>query len=185
MTEQAGSQHALRLRKAAHEMLAVADEIDRSYKVEKPELVVTEMASLSALSVVAAKWAFERGLREEIFGSAIFGEPAWDMLLYLFMKAGERKRVLKTAVTSASGSSHSTALRYLSMLEVEGVVQIEKAQSDKRAQLVSLTPMGLLKMSACLARAMQKERLGVDTLSQATTQLGKHYASSSSERAFR
>ena len=81
MTKQAVSQHAIRLRKAAHDILAMADEIDRSYQLGKTESAVAEMASLNALSALAAKWSFERGLREEIFGSDMFGEPAWDMLL--------------------------------------------------------------------------------------------------------
>ena len=167
MTDTRQVEQASRLRAAAHEMLALADEIEQSYVIRASSLTVTETASRSALTAVAAKWSKDRNRRLDVFGSHLFGEPAWDMLLYLYCKAGQQERVLKTALTNASGSSHSTALRYVAALEEEGLIAIEKTESDNRVQLVSLTPEGLLRMSACIARSMRREHYGIDALTTA------------------
>ncbi|WP_338243174.1 hypothetical protein [Aurantiacibacter hainanensis] len=161
----------------------MADELEGGYRIRASKLTITETATRSALMAQAAKWVQVRGSREAIFGTGLFAEPAWDMLLFLFLKAGEQKRVLKTAVTNASGVSHSTALRYLSLLEKEGLVQVEKTQRDNRAQLVSLTPGGLLKISACIARSLRKERYDLDALADALPTKGKEPLSSLSRAA--
>lgn len=167
MSKEIHIQQASRLRAAAHEMLALADELEGGYRLPASSLTVTETASRSALVALGAKWIEERNSRSEVFGEDLFGEPAWDMLLYLFVRAAEQKRSLKTSVTNASGSPHSTALRYLTLLESEGLIQIERTERDNRTQLVSLTPLGLLKMSACLARSLRKDRYGINALADA------------------
>ena len=160
MTTHSSSAHAARLRSAAYEMLSLADEIENHNEVRQSTVTYDEATSKYALTARAAKIFTNRELRKSCFNSALLGEPAWDMLLYLFVKAGEDRAAFKTAVTSASGAPHATALRYLALLEADDIITIEKATVDQRVQLVSLTRKGLTTMANYLGRSIQKERLG-------------------------
>ncbi len=142
-------------------MLALADELERSTPQRQTALPFSQTVSPSALAALASKHFADRELRKSCINDAFFGEPAWDMLLYLFIKACEDRRAYKTAVTSASGVPHSTALRYLELLERDGIVRVELAEGDKRVQLVSLTPKGSSAMADYLSRSLQGVRQGV------------------------
>lgn len=70
--------------------------------------------------------------RRELFGSDAFGDPAWNILLELFI-AGERSRpVALTACCVASGEAPSTGLRYLRELEAAGHVIRSPDPVDQR-----------------------------------------------------
>lgn len=81
-----------------------------------------------------------RRRRAEVFGEeTIFGEPAWDILLDLFV-AGERgKRVAVTSACIGSGVPSTTALRWLNVLEARGLVEREDDNADARRSFVRLT----------------------------------------------
>lgn len=82
----------------------------------------------------------ERRRRVEAFGDdTLFGEPAWDILLDLFV-AGERgKRVAVTSACIGSGVPSTTALRWLNVLELRGMVEREDDNHDARRSFVRLT----------------------------------------------
>jgi DNA-binding MarR family transcriptional regulator len=82
----------------------------------------------------------ERRRRIEAFGDdTLFGEPAWDILLDLFV-AGERgKRVAVTSACIGSGVPSTTALRWLNVLELRGMVEREDDNHDARRSFVRLT----------------------------------------------
>ncbi len=81
-----------------------------------------------------------RRRRAEVFGDeSLFGEPAWDILLDLFV-AGERgKRVAVTSACIGSGVPSTTALRWLNVLEARGLVEREEDNADARRSFVRLT----------------------------------------------
>jgi len=161
MSSEMSLAQANRLRAAAFEMLAIADELERSTPQRRSGLPFSETVSPRSLAALATKQFADRELRKSYINDAFFGEPAWDMLLYLFIKCSENKRAYKTAVTSASGVPHSTALRYLELLERDGVLIVEPAEGDKRVQLVSLTQKGSSAMANYLSRSLQIVRQGL------------------------
>ena len=75
-----------------------------------------------------------RSRRRELFGENLFGEPAWDILLTLF---GSEASVDK--VCAAAGVPHSTALRWLNLLESLGWVERGADSRDHRRSSVRLT----------------------------------------------
>jgi DNA-binding MarR family transcriptional regulator len=79
-----------------------------------------------------------RRRREAVFATAIFGEPAWDMLLILYLGASESRRTLGRLGELAE-ISKSTALRWIDYLERHGLVRREPHPTDKRASFVELT----------------------------------------------
>jgi DNA-binding MarR family transcriptional regulator len=83
----------------------------------------------------------QRQKRIGLFGSQMFGEPAWEMLLILYLDEGSQ-RVLQTRLTELSGATRSTAARWIDYLIGRGFVRREGHPTDKRRSFVSLTDKG-------------------------------------------
>lgn len=82
-----------------------------------------------------------RRRRDRIFdGADLFGEPAWDMLLELYVSECEGGQISVSKLCIASGSAPTTALRHLSGLQATDMVAIRDDPFDKRRRFVSLTP---------------------------------------------
>lgn len=87
-----------------------------------------------------ARAEFEnRRRRKSFFPSPLFGEPAWDMLLALYIldTAGPRQTV--GTLTQFSGTSTSSAKRWLRALARYGLVRHEDHPTDARTYHVRLT----------------------------------------------
>lgn len=80
-----------------------------------------------------------RARRQRIFGSAIFGEPAWDMLLDLYLATLQRRAESVTSLGLASGVPATTALRWINLLEEDGWIVRMPDPHDGRRVLVSLS----------------------------------------------
>lgn len=93
-----------------------------------------------------------RRKREALFGSGLFGEPAWDMLLELYATelAGQRARAAD--LCCISGVPSSTALRWLRMLENHGWVTRLPDRRDARESFLSLTGKSRIAMERFIAQ---------------------------------
>ncbi len=72
----------------------------------------------------------------------LFGEPAWDMLLALFIARAEGRRTPVKNVCLESGTSTSTAMRRLDYLLAAGLLHKIDDSRDARRSLVELTERG-------------------------------------------
>ena len=133
-----------RLRTLAQSLLNVAIELETA-----PQAALTEDGASSALSAriksdpaeQALQFYRERRRRIETFGDdALFGEPAWDILLDLFVAGEKGKRVAVTSACIGAGVPSTTALRWLNVLELRGLVEREDDNHDARRSFVCLTP---------------------------------------------
>lgn len=96
----------------------------------------------SHLALARKTYALRRK-RVSLFGSAdLFGEPAWDILLDLYIAAGEGKPVSVSSACIGSAAPATTGLRWLGVLADEGLVVRENDAEDHRRVLVRLTPAG-------------------------------------------
>lgn len=75
------------------------------------------------------------------FPSSMFGEPAWDMLLVLYLAEGGTYETICSLVHGA-GAPHATSLRWLHVLENHGLVIRKPHPADGRVTLVGLTGEG-------------------------------------------
>jgi hypothetical protein len=84
----------------------------------------------------------QRRLREKLFpdGARLFGEPAWDMLLDLFIAHQEDRAVRVTSACIGACAAPTTGLRWLASLEQNGLVRCWQEERDKRTRRVALTP---------------------------------------------
>lgn len=83
-----------------------------------------------------------RAQRRAVFGTALFGEPAWEILLELYAAelAGRRESVSSLCIASAVPAT--TALRCLRLLE-EGVwIRRHNDPADRRRYFVELSEPG-------------------------------------------
>lgn len=93
----------------------------------------------------------KRRLRERYLGSAVVGEPAFDLLLELFVQEAEGRAVYTTSAAVASGAPLTTALRQIAMLVESGLVRRLPDPIDRRRVIVQLTPEGMRTMTDYLA----------------------------------
>lgn len=92
--------------------------------------------------------------RESLFGDGDAADPAWDILIDLYLKARAERDVSVSSASIASLAAPTTALRWISRLCEVGLVVREKDEGDRRRSLVRLTVEGEAKARdwlACLA----------------------------------
>lgn len=81
-----------------------------------------------------------RRARDTVFADAeLFADPAWDILLDLFISEQRKRPVSITSASIASCVPATTALRWLSLLEARGYLQRAEDDTDKRRAFVRLT----------------------------------------------
>jgi hypothetical protein len=92
-----------------------------------------------------------RKQRESALGTDLFGEPAWDLLLDLFIQHVDRQKTSSTSAAIAARVPPTTALRYLNSLVRKGLVARQSADHDLRVQYVTLSDYGYREMLALLS----------------------------------
>lgn len=97
-----------------------------------------------------------RRLRENFLGSTLFSDPAWDMLLALFLAELRQQRVTTTELIRATSASRTTALRWIDALEQDGLIGRRNAPLDGRKYFVELSQRG----STALKEWVRAIRLG-------------------------
>ncbi|MCP8889130.1 winged helix DNA-binding protein [Sphingomonas faeni] len=117
-----------------------------------PLVGVSPPAVTEALIDVARRLYALRKVRDELLGDALFSEPAWNMLLDLFISGYERRRLSVSAVCIGARAPSATALRYLTMLQDADLVERTRDERDARRSHVQLTALGQRRMVALLSR---------------------------------
>lgn len=140
---------ARRLIATANELLAIAHELELSEADGRADEVAgAPIVKDSPVWAEIARTAYrDRRRRADIFQDAtLFGEPAWDILLDLFIAAKERKRLPVTSACIGAAVPATTALRWLTVLEDKGLILRENDMSDARRVFVRLSADGYEKM---------------------------------------
>lgn len=104
-----------------------------------------------------------RRARETVMPREFFGEPVWNILLDLFVAAGERRRLCVTDIFVFAGASATSTLRYLRVLEAAGYLSRSPDPADSRRTFVGLTEFGSTTVRQTLAMMAPLE--GVKQLS--------------------
>jgi DNA-binding MarR family transcriptional regulator len=110
------------------------------------DLDETDSAKLVRRAIAA------RARRREVFGSDLFADPAWDILLELYAFHREQRRIGVSKVSMVAGIPLTTALRWLDRLQNDGLVEREDDPLDGRRSWVALSDKGFEAMNAYLAR---------------------------------
>lgn len=166
---------AIRLIGIANELLAMARELEIG---ESPSAILESLAITGEarepkgtasqdhpIWVELARHTYDdRRRRTKIFRSEeLFGEPAWDILLDLFIAAKERRRVSVTSACIGSAVPSTTALRWIAILEKQGHLVREADPGDARRVYVKLSARGYAAMLEYFASASRSVVLIDDT----------------------
>lgn len=81
----------------------------------------------------------------------IFSEPAWDIILDIAYNQLNAKHVSVKAACISSHVPASTALRYLSKMEQDGILVRVKDRADRRREFVVLTHEFMVKLHRFVA----------------------------------
>ena len=91
------------------------------------------------LAVAAASLYRARQRRMQHFDSQLFSEPAWDMLLELFIKKMRGNPVSTIELCAAARVPAATGLRWIARLEEHGLLRRYQSSEDRRFAWVELT----------------------------------------------
>jgi len=94
-----------------------------------------------------------RRLRERYLPPALFGEPAWDMLLDLFAARIERVKVAVSSLCIAGAVPPTTALRTIRFMTEQGLFARVADPADKRRVFIEMTDETAIAMQAYVAAA--------------------------------
>jgi DNA-binding MarR family transcriptional regulator len=95
--------------------------------------------TLSREARLAALVLAARRRREALFGAALFADPAWDMLLELFVREARGSPVHVSNLCTAAAVPTTTALRWIGTLAEAGLVERRPTGSQRRVE-IRLTP---------------------------------------------
>ena len=99
-----------------------------------PSISKQDLEKPRALATFADELYRMRRARDEKMPRALFGEPAWDMLLSLY--TAEEMALPITALELGSGLKRSTAVRWVAALHSQGLVQPAAPGERDRDQVV-------------------------------------------------
>ena len=102
----------------------------------------------------------QRRLRDELFDSELFADPAWDMLLDLYAARLDRSRVSVSSLCIAAAVPATTALRWIKTLTETGLFERKADQHDARRIFVQLSDEATTAMHRYFAR-LSDPRLAV------------------------
>ena len=87
-----------------------------------------------------------RDRRGEFINSKLFGEPAWDMLLELYLAELRQFRVPISSLGVSARVAPTTALRWIETLDREGLISKRADPLDRRRIFVELSAAGSERM---------------------------------------
>jgi hypothetical protein len=117
--------------------------------------------------ITAKAWQRASAVRRQFFddGDSLFADPAWEILLDLFIQHAEGRLVMVTDACFAAKVPPTTALRWLDRLHRSGLIERHVDAHDARRVQVSLTCDALGRLDAVLDEAIEGDRrLGLGRL---------------------
>jgi len=94
------------------------------------------------LVAIAADALRVRHQRSIFFAKAMFGEPAWDILLVLYVAEGIGEPRTVNQASELAGVAPTSAKRWIEYLEQNQLVTRRTHDTDSRRILLELTPRG-------------------------------------------
>lgn len=92
-----------------------------------------------------------RRARDQFFDSNLFADPAWDILLELYAAELGHQRMSISALCTASAVPATTALRWIKLLEKNGLLVRKDDPMDRRRTFIFLAPNAFDRMERYFA----------------------------------
>ncbi len=88
--------------------------------------------------------------RDTFLGAGLFFDPAWDILLTLYVSKVQQIRLKRGSVIEESGVPATTVFRWINVLSERGFIVTTNNPTDARSSLVELTDLAAAKMTRYL-----------------------------------
>lgn len=95
--------------------------------------------TLETAELVRQYYALRR-VREREFGAELFSDPAWDVLLDLYLSESDGKKISVSSACIAAAAPATTALRWIDILCRKGYVIRRADLHDRRRTHLELAP---------------------------------------------
>lgn len=109
-------------------------------------------------AALSRRYLAHRRLRASLFGSGLFADPAWDMMLDLYAQEVSNRRVSVSSICLAAAVPSSTAMGWLNRLEEKGLIYREEDAHDARRTFVRLSAAAFDKVDHWLRVHMSEMR---------------------------
>ena len=123
----------------------------------------TELSN-EGLAAIAHRIYQARSRRARYWCPDLLGEPAWDILLDLFVAAVRGVTVRTSSACLASRSPLTTGLRWIGELEKHGLLERYAEFGDCRVKLVRLSRQGFQSMRSYLLAGLAAGELSAGSL---------------------
>lgn len=151
------------LRALATRMLQMANDLEKD-KLEVVAPAQRESLSLTSwdgedselLLIKASEIYLSRRRRKKYISQDLFGEPAWDLLLDLFISRLKKKRVSVSSACIAADVPLTTALRWLGILVENNLIERFDSETDQRVRWVQLTDSASQTMAEFVRDSIKK-----------------------------
>lgn len=107
---------------------------------------------------IAQAWIHARSARSGAFDWELFGEPAWDLLLELYVSYCQGTRTSISQLGLDAHIAQTTVLRWLEVLEQKTLIKRWRDPNDGRRVFVVLTERGTERMEKALRAAEAEDR---------------------------
>jgi DNA-binding MarR family transcriptional regulator len=87
-----------------------------------------------------------------MFSAGMFGEPAWELLLNLYVMDIDGPRLTIGALIETAECPQTTALRWLHYLQDQGLIVKQEHPGDARTAFVRLTDKARLALDQYLSK---------------------------------
>jgi DNA-binding MarR family transcriptional regulator len=106
----------------------------------------------TTLAAMAERLYLERRRRADYFPAGLFGEPAWDLMLALFVAREEGRRLSVAEAYEAAAVKPAAGRRLLAKMERVGLVARSGGEEDRRKRYVELSQNAHERLSDYLTR---------------------------------
>ena len=93
----------------------------------------------TAVRAWAERLYAERRRRDALFPDELFGEPAWDLLLAMFIAREKGQAMILCRAYRAACVSDTTGRRLLDRMEGDGLITRRRAPRSRKMRVVELT----------------------------------------------
>lgn len=139
------------LREMAARLSLLADELERPEADKALPASFNEIVRIERrLAAAASRIYRDRRKRRKYLSADLLGEPAWDILLDLFIQRAAMKRVSVQSACLASAVPATTGLRWISVLQAHDYVERIACPYDRRVTWLDLTDRGYLAIGRIL-----------------------------------
>jgi DNA-binding MarR family transcriptional regulator len=135
-----------RLRSTSEALAEPGEQLYQSMRVARGPLPVAPLLGPAELLSTARFHSNARRVRDRLFGRDLFPNPAWNILLDLYIAGEEGRNVTIKSGCSAAGVPQSTALRHIAhLIEVRLAIR-RQHPTDARSAYLKLSERGRAKM---------------------------------------